>query len=209
MEILMLIRGAAATFALVLLSSCAGDAAPSPASSDASLRSELLRRVTQDQAIRDTVMGSMRNAAGIPDSAIARRMRAVDADNTAWLMRVAGPGNWFTTKRVGRDGMEAAFLLLQHSDSSVQNQLLPTIERSFVAGEISGQEFALLSDRVATSFGRPQAYGTQADIKDGRVLFHPIEDSIGVDGRRAKKGMMPLREYAAFLDSLYVRRTSR
>lgn len=205
----MLIKGAAATITFVLLSGCAGDAAPPPASSDASLRSELLRRVTHDQAIRDTMMVSMRNASGIPDSAIARRMRAVDADNTAWLMRVVGPGNWFTTKRVGRDGMKAAFLLLQHSDSSVQDQLLPTIKRSFVAGEVSGQEFALLSDRVATSFGRPQTYGTQADIKDGRVLFYPIEDSIGVDARRAKMGMMPLREYAALLDSMYVRKPSR
>jgi len=133
----------------------------------------------------------------------------MDADNTAWLLRAAGPGTWFTTQRVGRDGMDAAFLLLQHADSSVQMQLLRTIQRSYAAGEVSGQEFALLSDRVATSFGRPQTYGAQADIEDGRLVFFPIEDSLGVDARRANMGMMPLRDYAAILDSMYVRKSAR
>ena len=118
-------------------------------------------------------------------------------------MRVVGPGSWFTATRVGRDGMEAAFLLVQHADSSVQEQMLPTIQRSYVAGEVSGQDFALLSDRVATWFGRAQKYGTQADIKAGRVVFFAIEDSVSVDARRAKMGLMPLREYAAILDSMY------
>jgi len=154
-------------------------------------------------------MVSMRNASGVPDPAIARRMDAMDADNTAWLLRAVGPGTWFTTKRIGRDGMDAAFLLLQHVDSSVQVQLLPTIQRSYAAGEVSGKEFALLSDRVATSFGRPQTYGTQADIKDGRLVFFPIEDSVGVDARRANMGMMPLREYATILDSMYVRKPAQ
>ena len=64
----MVKRGVAATVVFVILSGCARKAAPPPETSDASVRSKLLRRVTQDQAIRDTAMVSMRNASGVPRS---------------------------------------------------------------------------------------------------------------------------------------------
>ena len=192
-----------------LLVGCTSKAAAPKVAIDAPLRAELLRRVARDQAMRDTVMAGMRERAGSADSAAEARMSVVDADNTAWLLGVVGTGGWVTRARVGSDGADAAFLLLQHADSAVQRRMLPRIQSSYAAGEFSGQNFALVSDRVATHQGRPQSFGTQAMIKDGQVAFFPIADSAGVDDRRAKIGLMPLREYKAILDSGYIGASSR
>jgi hypothetical protein len=80
---------------------------------------------------------------------------------------------------------------------------LPLLERAYRADEASGQQLALLTDRVAAARGKPQVYGTQADIRDGRVRLKPIADSAGVDARRAAVGLPPLREYVRVLDSVY------
>ncbi|XZE37267.1 DUF6624 domain-containing protein [Pirellulaceae bacterium SH501] len=39
--------------------------------------------------------------------------------------------------------------------------MLPLVEKSFQAGELSGQSFALLTDRINVRQGKPQLFGTQ------------------------------------------------
>lgn len=172
---------------------------------DPQLRAELLHRVAADQAIRDTLMREMRAGAGSLDTALTRRVDRLDSANTAWLERQQPARGWFTRAQVGADGVAAAFLLLQHAaDTAWQARVLPVLQTAVAQGEVSGQEFALFTDRVAMHRGLPQQYGTQADIRDGRVVFHAIADSSTVDARRAQVGLMPLREYARLLDSMYV-----
>ena len=50
--------------------------------------------------------------------------------------------------------------------------------------------------------GRPQVYGTQSTIRDGQAIIDPIEDSAGLDARRAQLGLPPLAVYKRFLDSM-------
>jgi hypothetical protein len=164
----------------------------------------LLRRAARDQAVRDTAVAAMQRG-GAPDSAFVARMAAVDADNTAWVRRALASGRWPGRSAVGADGAGAAFLLVQHADrdTALQARALRLLEAAHRAGDAPGQDLALLTDRVAVARGRPQVYGTQADLTGGRVVLAPIADSARVDARRAGVGLMPLREYVRMLDSLY------
>ena len=184
-------------FALPVAVSCARD------DWDAGTRQELLRRGALDQAIRDTFTASMRRL-GRPDSAVSIRMLALDSANTTWLRSAVASRGWPRPSVVGPDAAQAAFLIAQHApDHAFQEEVLKLLEPLATAGEVSGQDFALLSDRVAVHAGRPQLYGTQASIRDGRVVLHPIVDSSGVDARRARLGLPPLAVYVRVLDSVY------
>jgi hypothetical protein len=174
-----------------------------PVVTDGNLRNELLLRVRTDQAAREAFM-LKRQVGGAIDSLDIARLTAVDTSNTAWLKRVVARHGWPTRAQVGSDGVRAALMLVQHADldSAFQSRVLPLIQQSSAAGDLPGADVAVLTDRVAVSHGRPQLYGTQARLVNGRWVAAPIADSSSVDTRRAKVGLPPLREYFRVLDSL-------
>lgn len=186
------------------LGACAPGGAAAPSVSDPALQDALLRRVAADQAVRDTFATQLR-ATGTITPELAASMRAVDSANLAWLKPQLRQHGFPSRRAVGKEGVQAAALLVQHADAdpAFQAEVLPLLEAAFRAGEVPGQEVAMLTDRVAKARGRPQRYGTQTTIVDGRVIFDPIDDSAGVDTRRAAMGLPPLAEYKAALDSLF------
>lgn len=172
---------------------------------DATIRQELLSRARGDQALRDTVFSFFRNGGPGPDSGLVLRLQALDSVNGAWLKATLRRYQWPGISAVGRDGAQAAFLLLQHArnDPAFQAATLPVIEAAYRHGEVDGQDLALLTDELFRDAGRPQRYGSKAQIQNGKLIFDPIEDSLHVDDRRSRLGLMPLMAYARFLDSLY------
>lgn len=193
-------------FVLLLLSNTqAQEAVKEPA-----LRRELLRRVEQDQAIRDELISK-----GIehPDKALLARMRTIDIANTKRVRAIVRRYGWPRPRLVGRDGADAAFLLVQHSDHTFQKQMLPLVEKAYRSGELSGESYALLLDRVLVGEGKPQVYGTQAkrfEEWEGREpALEPIEDEANVDQRRAEVGLPPLSEYREILKRMYFPQTQR
>ena len=184
--------------ALVLCARGAHAQQPRPAR-DEQLRAELLVRGQKDQEVRQVFL------TGLADSAAVERMNQVDALNTAFMKKVVAEHGWPGVSLVGRDGEQAAFLIVQHAslDTAFMAQTLPLVERAYAAGEVPGQQLALLTDRVARQRGQPQSYGTQASIVNGRFVLDPIADSAGVDARRARLGIPPVAVYMRLLDSLY------
>jgi hypothetical protein len=198
--------------AAVLLASCAASR-PSSASPhrpvDETLRRALLARAASDQEARAVMTRRLQQGVAL-DSSVAQAMEVVDTANTTWLKRVVREHGWPRISLVGRDGESAAFLIAQHADrdTAFQASMLPLLERAYASGEAEGQQVALLTDRVATARGMPQSYGTQSLIVDGRVTLKPIADSAGVDARRARLGLRPLREYVRMLESFYTPRSA-
>jgi hypothetical protein len=199
---------AALVAALAGACSTHGSAATRPRlAPDTVLRAELLRRVTADQAIREQFDIALRD--GRPsDSALVARMSAVDAENTGWIGEIVARRGWPGRSAVGADGEDAAFTLVQHADAdtALQARVLQMLERAYHAGEATGQQLALLTDRVATARGAPQEYGTQVKLVGGRAVLKPVRDSANVDARRASVGLPPLREYLRMIDSAYAPR---
>jgi hypothetical protein len=171
------------------------------------LKTELLTRVANDQAVRERFSVAMRSG-GVLDTSLIRELQAIDSANTEWLRIIVDRHGWPERDVVGADGASAAFLLVQHADrdTAFQAAMLPALVAAFRRGQAQGQSVALLTDRLAVARGEPQVYGSQASITDGRVIFAPIADSAGVDARRAEMGLPPLSEYRRVLDSVYLGR---
>ena len=191
---------------LVLLGGCAPGSRDAASVEDSGLREQLLSRVARDQAVRDTFAMQLRETGTLTPELIAS-MRAVDSANLAWLKPQILRAGFPTTAQVGREGVLAAALLVQHADADpgFQAAVLPMLEAAHKVGIVSGQEVAMLTDRVAKAQGRPQRFGTQTTIADGRVVIDPIADSAQVDARQAAMGLPPLTEYKRVLDSAYAR----
>jgi hypothetical protein len=171
------------------------------------MQAELLRRYTEDQAIRDRLVVGLRDGAA-PDPAVIASMVAVDSANTAWLQGAVERLGWPDRATIGDSGATAAFILVQHADqdTAFQARMLLALTAAYRRGEVDAQSVALLTDRVATARGEEQVYGTQTDMRDGRFVPKPIRDAANVDARRASVGLPPMREYLRVLDSVYLGR---
>lgn len=187
---------------LLLLSISSAQAQTTNTSSVANptLRQELLGMAEQDQAIRNELI---KKGIQHPDEALMARKRAIDSDNTARVKAIVRQYGWPGPELVGRDGTEAAFLLVQHADHAFQKEMLPLVRDVYRAGKLSGQDYALLLDRVLVGESKPQVYGTQAkpvdQWKGKEPVLEPIEDEPNVDKRRAAVGLQPLSDYLKML----------
>ena len=166
------------------------------------LTKELIEMKIQDQKIRNEVgKAGWQN----PPRELLEQVKKVDETNTAKLKAIIKQYSWLTKDLVGVEGLNAAFLIIQHSpDIAIKAKMLPNLERAYLNNEgITGQQVALLTDRVLIAQGKQQTYGTQADLTDGKIVFKPIEDEANVDERRAKMKMPPLDFYLKLLEEMY------
>ena len=105
---------------------------------------------------------------------------------------------------MGKEGVNAAWLLLQHTDDwAWQASLLPAVERAAEAGEVRKQDLATLTDRVLVRSGKPQRYGCSFSMKDGKLVADPVEDLAHLDARRAAVGLPPMADYVRKLAEVY------
>lgn len=171
---------------------------PPPAATDApialpALREELLAMRDRDQQARS----------GGWSQEEMQRMQAVDAGHLPRIKAIVAEHGVPTRAQVGADGVDAAWLLVQHADAdpAFQEQVLAAI-----AGreDVSRHQFVLLTDRVLAGQGKPQRYGSQLQAQDGRWVPKPIEAPAGdVDQRRAAMGDMPLADYLCMATQMF------
>lgn len=167
-----------------------------------SLQSQLIEMKVQDQKIRSAIgKVSWQNA----PKELLEKLIQIDENNTAKLKAIIKKHSWLTRELVGVEGVNAAFLVIQHSpDIIFKAQMLPYLKKSYLNDEgVTGQQIALLTDRVLIAQGKKQLYGTQADIRHGQVVFSPIEDEANVDKRRADMKMPPLDFYLKLMEEMY------
>ena len=164
------------------------------------LRLELVELAREDQVDRQGLSEAIKTN----DREYARRLTEKDAARTLRLKAIVADAGWPAATLVGRDGVEAAWLLLQHSeDSTWQKTMLPVVEQAAAAGEIRRSDVALLTDRVLVRSGQPQRYGSSFSFVDARLVADPIQDEETVDSRRAEVGLPPMAEYARDLAEMY------
>lgn len=122
---------------------------------------------------------------------------SVDKRNTETLREIVAKIGWPTRSKVGEEGMQNAWLLVQHADRDVdfQTRCLELMKAESME-EVDQKLVAYLEDRVRVNQGKSQLYGTQFIDRDGTFGPRPIEDEEHVDERRAEKGMEPMKEYA-------------
>lgn len=167
-----------------------------------SLQNLLLKMAKADQGIRKELGES---GWGKAPQDLKDKVMRTDEKNTKKLKKILSGRSWFTEREVGKIGVAAAFLIVQHSpDIEFKEEMLPLLKQSYLNGEgVTGQEVALLTDRVRISKGQPQVYGTQTDISNREIIFKPIENREEVDDRRAEMGMPPLDFYKRLIEESY------
>jgi hypothetical protein len=175
-------------------------AAPAPVNAVepdwAVVRVELGQRVEEDQRLRNRLMNG-----GGHDMQLLHELEACDQENTAWIADLVEHHGWPSWSRVGQEGAQQAWLLVQHADQNVefQERCLELLRRSVADNDASPKHLAYLEDRVAMHRGRPQRYGTQ--FVSGANGYEPytLEDPARVDEWRQAVGLGSLAEYSAQL----------
>jgi len=179
-----------AALLLLLAPACATTRAPDWSA----IQAELATRVALDQELREKLQ-----LGGEMDLEVVHRMEEVDRDNTAWLMALVERHGWPTISRVGKQGAQGAWLLIQHAELEFQEQCLPLLAAAVAAKDAEPQQLAYLEDRVNMRRGRPQRYGTQFTFGANGLEAYTLEDPARVDEWRAEIGLGPLAEYEAEL----------
>lgn len=171
------------------------------------LRKELLAMEASDQEVRDKLIDifSAHPVDSLALVDVIKRTDSVDARHTKAMKEIISRDGWPGRSMVGSDGEEAAFILVQHADkdTAFQSNCLKLVEKAYKAGEASGQDLALLTDRVLVHLGKPQLYGSQVKFVNGRVVVDSIEDERNIDKRRAELGLVPMAEYLKVLRQYY------
>ncbi|WAC47940.1 hypothetical protein OVA03_14730 [Asticcacaulis sp. SL142] len=130
-------------------------------------------------------------------SYIYAELCATDISNTNWLKAELAQNGWFkiSTHGPGADGN--AWLLAQHADHdpAFQRDVLALLEPLVATGDTRPSNFAMLYDRVALKYNRPQRYGSQGRCVAAGV-WEPfeVEDPAHLDERRAQVGLEPISE---------------
>ncbi len=163
------------------------------------LRDELVARMEKEQNLRTELIDHPE------DIQLMMRMLEADAQNTMWLDEIINQYGWLTYSLAGEDGAQAAFLIVQHSPSlQFQKKCLELLKEAVNQNEADKISLAYLTDRIRTSDGKPQIYGTQGQTNpDGSIVPFPIEDEEHVDERRQVIGLEPVAEYFKHMNESY------
>jgi uncharacterized protein (DUF305 family) len=196
----------------------AEDSPKLPPPKDPALHAELLRRTKVDQEARLAMIAWMKEhgqAGTVQTAALSKEKQAefeklsakvkeADEANTKWLQELVERQGWPTNTLAGKDGANAAWLLVQHADADpkFQRRCLDLMTK-LPKDEMSQTNLAYLTDRVLLAEGKKQLYGTQFTAIDGKWQPRPLEDEANVDKRRAEAGLQPIAEYAKQIEQIY------
>lgn len=95
-------------------------------------------------------------------------------------------------------------MIIQHADRDKewQQSQLENVEIAVKKGDLDGQSYAYLYDRIQVNNGEKQLYGTQfskVDPVSKTVELAPTEDIEHLDERRMEIGLMPIEMYKIFM----------
>jgi len=124
------------------------------------------------------------------------KMEAVHLENAAALEKMIDEnGGWLGNSAVGRDGADAAWLIVQHAISLPEflHRCLRLIQKASEDGETEPYQAAFLHDRICFFENRPQRYGTQSDWNERGVMeVWRLEDAGKVNEYRRAVNLEPL-----------------
>lgn len=156
------------------------------------LRDELLEMARRDEAVRAELVASSELFGGYEP-----RMARIHERNSRRLRRIIESVGWPGENLVGRDGAEAAWIVLQHAiaEPGLLRCALPLLQDAAREGKVSPRHAAMLEDRIRFFEGRPQRYATQFDWDaEGNLSPGDVEDPPGLDERRRAVGLPLLAE---------------
>jgi hypothetical protein len=126
----------------------------------------------------------------VSQRAILMQSRNINQQKAITILDTYG---WPGYHIIGTTGCTTLFLTMSHADAAILEKYLPLLKKTVNTGEASAGYMANFEDKIEVAAGRQQIYGTQLVPGNKGVL--PIKDESTVDERRAKLGLIPLKDY--------------
>lgn len=165
---------------------------------------ERFKRIYElDQVVRMDVMALDLTSLSPEERAQAEgriwvEIEAVDKQNLEAVLEMVPPEGWFLRSKYGEGVTETAFLVIQHSNVEQWRRFVPILEPLVAQGEVRGQNFGLMYDRLAQAEGKSQRYGSQMQCVEGVWRATGLEEPEKVDEYRLAMGFrQTLAEYEA------------
>ena len=124
-------------------------------------------------------------------------MCAVHEANADILGLIIDEISYPTIDKVGEDGSDAAWLIIQHAISrpNFMKKCLLLLDAAVIERQAKPIHLAYLSDRIASFQDLPQLYGTQFDWDENGIMKpKPYDDVNKVNERRSEIGLNSLEE---------------
>ena len=169
------------------------------------LQLELIKMYINDQSVRGNVLNNIITKYNLGEYELSKLdMAAADSENRQRLKEIITEFGFPTRQLVGKDAMHGIFLIIQHSDwdKEWQREQLQNIAMAVKQGDVDGESYAYLYDRIKINAGERQLYGTQfknVDQVNKKVELADTEDVENLDKRRMEVGMMPIQMYKQFM----------
>ncbi|AAW75029.1 hypothetical protein BRM22_22290 [Xanthomonas oryzae pv. oryzae] len=167
-----------------------------PVVTDEAKRHRLLEHEEEDQRLYEQLASGGVNPT---------TLKELQARNLRYLHKELGHAVSIPSiDEVGRDGLAALWLLIQHAngDIELQSKALKKFEPMVKSGEIDASKFALLSDRVLLASGKPQRFGSQLlSLTTGEPL--DLGNPVAIERERDALGLMKLADYRCISEQLY------
>jgi hypothetical protein len=128
---------------------------------------------------------------------VDRNMVRVDSLNMARVSAIIDSAGWLGPDEVGQKASGTLWLVIQHAPLPLQERYLPELRLAVEEGKARAMDLAYLEDRVEMRNGRPQIFGSQIEMKNGKAGLWSIRDEETVNDRRSSVGLGPLEDYAA------------
>ena len=160
---------------------------------DVDLKTRFASVYLLDQYPRQFIGEIMRGDLSAEDKAKVRGkasaiMAEQDAKNLQIVLGHLPSEGWYLRSRYGDEVASTAFLVVQHSSLEMWRRFVPVLEPLVAVGEVDGQSFALMYDRLALAEGRPQRYGSQVACQNNQWVVLDLEAPQSVDERRREIG---------------------
>jgi len=166
------------------------------------LKDQILDMVKLDKALRDSVYmaSQVHGWSSKITLTYVESQKIIDKENRDKFEELVTKNGWPGKSLVGEEAAKGALLLLQHSDSALQEKYLTKVIYAANHKEVPWSEVAYIQDGILLKKGKKQLYGTRYEVrfeKDKKYfVLLPIEDEKNVEARRKKIGLRPLKEAA-------------
>lgn len=151
------------------------------------LRESLLSMLKEEQ----TLLQKLIDSGELKDDIYHPKMKTLHDKNNLCIKHIIDKFGWPTISLVGEEASKAAWLIVQHAilDEQFMNRCLELLQDAINNNDAERWCFAYLKDRTLTMKGKPQIYGTQFDMENGKVVPFPIEKIDIVDELRKELGL--------------------
>lgn len=165
------------------------------------LQIEIIEMFVKDQLVRNNVKSELINKYEVDTTGFYKYSGStVDSLNRLRLDHIINNYSLEIISGLGKDALRGLFLIIQHADQDKkwQENRLELVSKLVDSGKMEPQNYAYLYDRIQINKGLEQKYGTQfknVDPVNNIVELFPVVDSLNLDKRRKKLGLMPIETY--------------